>query len=898
MPGWMTRFLLRARATFSRRHDTELRDELQLHLQLLEEHYVAEGMPPARARRLAHQEFGNPTLVQEASHDIFAFRPLEQLVQDLRYACREMRRSLGFTCIAVMSLAVGIGAVTTTFAVVNAFMLRGLPVHAPERLVAFSTSDSPAWASWSYAFFTRLRESPDRLFEVAAASDLNTHRAPAPGSDRPPEVRVSLVSHNYFRVMGVDLVLGGAFSDPNDGASAVAVISDALWDRAFGRAPDVLTRTIDAQGRRYAIVGVTRKGFTGHSVGFPSDAWIPLGMQAGLTPKASGLFEDQPGAGARWLKIMGRLADGVPVERAAITTNLIRQRFLADMARARGEQNPDVARQWKEVISLLKATNGYAPDRARYAKPLMFLSGITALVLLVACANFTNLMLVRAAARRKEFVVRLALGGGRWRLIRQSATECVVLAAMAGLLGLLIASWATAAALKRFAAMVVPVEFAPGVDASVVAFAAGCVAVVIGFGLWPSTRSARAATTTSLQVSASTLGHRGTRSVAGRAMLVAQLVMCTILLIGAGLLLRTVANLRSQELGLDRNVLLVPLAAGGAEGSPGAAAATLQLVRERLAAVPGVQAVGLSGAALLDNTNYWIDGSQRLSTDRGAVLPGAQWTFAAVGPGFFEAVGIPIVAGQGFEDRGRGQAGEGVVINQTLARFLFGEARGVGRQIRLSARGPLQSVLGVVNDARQTSPRDRGIGIIYLPLRSFNQVTLAVRTSVPAAEAVAFIRHQLRSIVGDAAIGQVRTIAQVLDDAIAHERLMSGIALFLAALAIAIGCVGLYALMSYEVARRTHELGIRLALGATSAAIVRMVLGETAWLLTAALVIGTPLGIAASRPLSAQLYGVRNGDPVTLAGVALLLTAVALFATLKPARAASRVDPLSLLRNE
>jgi predicted permease len=900
-PAWLTRWVIRARATLSARHDRELRDELQLHLHLLTEEFTAQGMPPDLARQRAHREFGNAALFQEASHDLFSFRVVEDLFQDLRYAIREMRRSAGFTCISVLSLAFGIGAATATFVVIDAFMLRGLPVREPERLVAFSTSDSSTWGRWPYAAFTRWRNSPDALFEAAAAADVSSFDVPLRGSETPAEVRVSLVSANYFEVMGAGIALGRAPTDREaaaPGSAALAVISDAFWDRWFGRTTDVLAKTIDLHGVSYQVMGVARKGFSGHSVGHPSDVWIPLTMQSALMPDAPGLLEDRWGAGPRWLRIIGRLGDGVSAEEAAASANVIHQRFVADQSAALGANNPNVIRARKQAVSLLTATTGYAPERARYGRPLMILWTITALVLLVACANFTNLMLARSESRRREFVIRLALGGGRWRLIRQSATECVVLAFVAGVLGLLFANWATTASLKQFAVMIMPVEFALTFDARVLGFAAACVVLVVAFGVWPCTRPARAAAVSSVYQSTCSSSRAPARAVAGRLILIGQLAMCTVLLIGAGLLLRTVTNLRSQDLGFDRNVLLVSVSPGQAGYSEQAAAMLVQRVRERLSAVPGLTAIGTSGPALMDYTNYWVDGSQVLTTDRGEVSPGARWTSAEVGPGFFEAVGMSLVDGRAFNDRDAHPSADVVVINRSLATFLFGDGNPIGRRIRMNPRGHMHAVIGVVNDAKQVSPRDRGLGVVYLPLRGFGHVVLAVRTVGPPADAAPIIRHQLSAMAGDLPIEKVRTIAEVLDNAIAQERLMSAISLFLAALVITIGCVGLYALMAYDVAQRTRELGIRLALGATSRKVVMMVLQDSAALVLPGLAIGVPLGVAASRPLSSQLYGVQVHDLGTVVAVALTLAVVALLATLRPAQIAARIDPIALLRNE
>jgi predicted permease len=824
---------------------------------------------------------------------------VEDLIRDLQYAVREMRRRAGFTCIAVSSLAIGIGAITAAFAVIDAFLLRRLPVREPERLVAFSATDSRGWREWPYATFTRWRQSPDQAYEVAAASDASPYEVPLRGSDKAGEVRVSLVSANYFQVMGADIALGRGLTDADEATPnpAVAVISDAFWGRWFGRTPDVLTKTIELRGATYQVIGVARQRFTGHVVGHPSDLWVPLTAQSALMPDAR-LLEDRWGTGAQWLRIVGRLHDGISHEQAAASANLIHQRFVAEKAAALGRTGPQMDRERQRVISLLTAGSGYAPDRGRYLRPLLIVSGITTLVLLVACANFTSLMLVQSERKRREFVVRLALGAGRWRLIRQSATECVLLAIAGGLLGLLFASWASTMALKQFAVMIMPVEFALEFDGRVLGFAIGCMALATAFGLWPCTGPARSAVLSAVYQSTNASGRTRGRAAAGRVLLIGQMAICTVLLVGAGLLLRTVINLRTQELGFDRNVLMVSVSPrdGGYAGE--AAEILIRQIRERLVAVRGIEAVGLSGPALLDFTHYFVSASQDLTTDRGVVVPGGRWTSAAVGPGFFQAVGMDVVEGRAFEDADARPIADVVVINRSLATFLFGKESAVGRQIRMNPRAPMQMVIGIVNDAKHVTPRDRGMGVMYSQLRGLNHVTLAVRTAGAPAAAAPVVRHQIASIAPGLPIEHVRTISDVLDKAIAQERLMSAIALFLGALVITIGCVGLYALMSYEVIQRARELGIRLALGATKKKLATMVVRDSAALVLPGLAIGIPLGIAASRPLSPQLYEVGPGDPWTLMSVALVVSAVALVATIRPAHSAARIDPVDLLRSE
>jgi predicted permease len=898
MRGALKRFWVRARATLSSRHDREVREELALHLQLMEEEYLAQGVAPDQARLRARREFGNPTLIQEASHDLFSFRPAEELARDLRYAAREARRSASFTCMAVGSLAIGIGAATATFAVIDAVMLRPLPVRAPERLIAFSTASDKAWTYWSHAAFVRWRHVPADLYAVAASSDVVALNMPSNGSAPSDDVRVALVSDNYFPVVGADIVLGRGFAAADAaarGSADVAIISDGFWRRRFSAAPDVLTKTIELGGGQYAIVGVARRGFVGHSVGYPSDVWVPLTAQPVLMPGLQGL-DESAGSEARWLKIVGRLADGVSVDRAAAAAGLARQVFLTEKAARLGVHSPENTRDREERFRVVAAANGDTPVRARFERALTILAAITLLVLLVACTNFTNLMFARSEARRKEFAIRLALGGGRWRLVRQSAVECLGLATVAGVLSLLFATWATSMAMTLVTASE-PVDFALELNARVLTFASCCALVAVAFGLWPSTRPVRSAEIASARRATDEWGAGPVRTVASRLILIVQLVVCTVLLIGAGLLLRTVINLRTQDLGYDREVLLMPLATERPGLSQESAPAVVERLREQLSAIPAVQAVGVSGSVLLDPSTYWVDGSQRLSTDGGVVLPGTQWTFAAVGRGFFEAVGMRLVSGRPFVDSPGVDAHE-VVINQSLATFLFGEDDPVGRRLASSPRGPMQTIVGIVKDARQVSPRDRGLGVVYVPLRGFSRVSLAVRLADASPAAVASVRQQAGSLVGNLRAGPITTISEELDRAIARERLMTGIALFLTVLVVLIGSVGLYALMSYDVARRHRELGIRLALGATGGQLVTIVVRDAAGILIPALAIGLPLGVAVSRVLSSHLYGIHIGDPSILVTAGVLLSIVAMGAAFRPAWTASRIDPTALLRHE
>jgi predicted permease len=886
VPVWLHRLRLRLRALRSRGHDGELRDELQLHIDLLTEEYVARGMSANDARSRAHRQFGNATSLQERSHDLFSLRPLEGLGKDLGYTLREIRRSPGFTAVAVISLAVGIGIATTSFSVIDALMLRGLPVPQPERLVAFSSPTAATWSRWSYATFRQWADAPDAVFDIAAVYNLNDLEQPRmPGV---ANARVSLVSGNYFAVLGVPATAGRVLEAADDRRAAarpVAVISHAFMERQFGTSGAILGRSLELNDTVYQVVGVTPRGFSGDWVGQPTDIWLPLSVHPAMVGGSSNLLSDV--SSARWLRVIARLWPGVTMEEATASANLLFHRFLS-------AQSATPVRDRSDQIALLSAARGYAPLRQRYAQPLMAVSAIVLLVLVVACANFTNLLYGRSRSRQQEFAMRLVLGSGGWRVVRQSLTECVLLASLSGVCGLLVSSWVTTAALKRFAATIQPLELDARFDARVLSFAVGCVGLVVLFGLVPCLKGARLTASQHL-AQAATRERRG--NAMGRVFLVAQLALCAILLIAAGLMVRTVDNLRSQSLGFDRNVLLLTLAPARAGYSGDAAAMLLERVRERLLAIRGVSSVSTTSAPLLDNRAYWVDSSERLSIDVGAPMPGARWTFAEVGPGFFESMGMPLVRGRGLEEADFNPPAQVAVINQSLARVLFGSEDPIGRAVGVAGSPATSVVVGVVNDARQTSPRDRGLAVIYHPLRRPPpQVVLAIRTIGPAADAVDVVRHQLGAMDQDLPIVDVQTIEDLLNAAIGQERLLATFASWLGLLVIVVTCIGLHALVDNHVAERTHEIGVRLALGATRGGVALRVLRHSGSLVGLALCVGVPLSLAATRPLSSQLYGLRPDDPQTITAVILLLLAVAFVAAIRPARSAARVDPIVLLR--
>jgi predicted permease len=881
------------RALASTTHDAQLRAELQLHMELLAEEYVAQGLSPTEARARAQREFGNPTRIQETSHELFSIGWLEQLMKDLSYAGREARRSPGFTAVAVLSLAVALGAVTTTAAVVDALLLRGLPAPHPDRLVAFSRGSATTWSRWSYAAFRQWADGAEGAFQAAAVYSLSEIERPLlPAADaRPSErLRVSLVSGAYFDVLGITPARGRTITTLDDrapGAHPVAVISHGFWMRHFGGAPDVVGRPLELNDVAYEVIGVAPEQFTGEWVGLPTDVWLPLAMHGAITRSRAPLLSD--GSTAQWLRVMARLDDDTSLPGATATANVLWQRVDDGQRAARAKAGTP-----PEAVVLLSAATGYAPLRQQYSRPMMLIASVVGIVLVIACANFANLLYGRSRSRQQEFAVRLVLGAGHWRIVRQSLVECSMLAGIAAAIGVTGAAWATTGTLKRFAATLQPLEFDLRLDPRVLGVAGGCTLLVIAFGLMSSMRWVRAPVSCLSQAAM----RERRRNLIGRLFLVGQLTLCVVLLIGTGLMLRSVDNLRTQHLGFDRNLLLVTVAPAQAGYTGEAANLLLKRIHDHLLALRDIQAVSASGAALLDSRTYWVDKSERLVVDGcPPVSSGATWTFADVGAAFFRTVGLPILRGRDFTQADVSGPSDAIIVNRSMARLLFGADDPLGHRIGMAPNTPGQLVVGVVDDARQTSPRDRGLPVMYRPLqRTPPQLVLAVRTQGSAADSVDVVRHQLFGLDRDLPIVAIETIEEVLNEAIGQERMLGALAAWLGALVIVISCIGLHALIANDVIERTHELGVRLALGATRAGIADLVLRECAVVTGVALAAGVPLGLAAVTPLTSQLYGVAPNDPHTVLLVILLLLTVGLVAAVRPALAAARVDPLVLLR--
>jgi predicted permease len=828
--------------------------------------------------------------------------------QDIQYGLRGMRRSPGFTAAAVLSLSLGIGANTAIFSVFDRLMLRALPVTDPERLVTFREAGETA--TESYPTYQRLRDGTDGFSSMAAVCDLDRSNLTVNGigdgmghpGEEPGVVRVGLVSGNYFATLGVTAALGRTLTAEDDrvpGGHPVTAISYAFWKRRFRQAPDVLGRTLSLNGTTYTVLGVAKPGFSGDLVGHPTDLWIPLAMQSQVVLERPGLLTN---ANPPWLRIIARLRPGVSLPQAQAPLDVVYRRALAE----RLNLTPAMMREGERAhLEVQPASRGFSPDRQIFAQPLAILMIVVGLVLLIACANIANLLLARSQARQREMAVRLALGARSGRILRQLLTESLLLAALGGGSSLVVAVWGAGALEAMVAAGPEPVKLDLQVDGRILAFTGVlCLFTGVLFGMAPAWRGSQASLTPSLNRRGAHSGGRRGFGLGGL-LVVSQVAGSLLLLTGAGLFVQTLRNLKSQELGFDRERVLLVWTAPGHAGLEGKKLAALfAAVQERISALPGVLSASPSAFGLMGGDGggspVKVQGDIARSPDDSR----SEWN--QVGPRFFETVGTPLLLGRDFTGRDTESAPHVAIVNETFARAYFGARNPLGQRFGMRRdTGYPWEIVGVVKDARYHTLRDRDRKMIYLPYGQdvthlFGNMCLMVRSAgnTPgyAPGLAARIREELRGVDRNLPVLSMQTMAEQLDQSLTQERLIAALCGFFAALALLLACLGLFGVMSYTAARRTHEIGIRLALGATPGAVLAMVLREGLMRVAAGIAIGVPATLAATRLITSSLFGVGAADPPTLIAAAFLMVAVAAFAGFLPARRASRVDPMVALR--
>ena len=875
-----------------RKHrEADLDRELRTHLDLEAQDHRDRGLSPDDARLAALRAFGNVSLTKEDVRSAWGWTLLEQFAADARYAFRGMWRSPALTAIAVLSLALGIGANTAIFSLVDAVLLRMLPIERPAELERIGMRDGPNNADvFSYPLFRELR-ARNQVFAGMFARNATPASLVAAG--RTERGVMEIASGGYFTILGVHPLMGRLFTDEDDrtpSSSPVAVISFQYWRERLSADPAVLGKTIRINNYPFTVIGVTPPGFFGIEVGTSPDVWVPMMMQ----PEVFGgrvAFDD---GNWGWLQVFGRRAPGLTEQQARAGLDVTLQQIQLQNAAPRFYAHP------KELsIRLTAAAQGTSRLRVDFENPLEVLMALVGLVLLIACANVANLLLARSAARRREIAVRLSLGAARSRLIRQLLTESILLSLIGGALGVLFSGFGVHFLLAFLPADRIPIVLEVSASARVLGFALA-VSVLTGalFGLAPALESTRATLAGSLKDDGARLRGRG-RFGLRRLLVVAQVSLSLLLLVGAGLFLRSLRNTAAINIGLKTDGVLMASVNPRLNGyTPPQVANFYQQLQARLSAMPEVQAVGMSEVPLLSG-NYNAVGL------RIAGLPdppqGRSIITNTVDPGLFDIAGIPIVRGRGFGPQDTPASGRVVILSETAARYFFGDAEPIGRKVVMGSRAELE-VIGIARDSKYRAVREDTPRIGYYDLAQVNppvvERTVYLRTvGDPTAHAAA-LRAAIRGLDRNLPVYNLKTFDQQKAESLVRERMIATLSGFFGALALLLAAVGIYGVMAYAVLHRTREIGIRMSLGAARRKVIWMVLRDALATTAAGIVIGFPLARWLAGFVATQLYGVKPTDAGTLFTACAVLAGVALLAAAIPAWKASRVDPVIALRWE
>jgi macrolide transport system ATP-binding/permease protein len=809
---------------------------------------------------------------------------MQTLLKDLRYGIRMLAKSPGFTLVAVLSLALGIGANTTVFSLLDAIMLRSLPVQNPEQIVDIATrvAGGEPHTEFSYPLYAALRDHNDALSGMVAYSDTNFGLA---AGDQTERIRGEYVSANYFSVVGVQPMMGSAFAagDERPGAPRVAVISEALWNRRLNHDPLVLQKTITLNGRTFSVVGVVPKGFSGLLRGMHTDIWITLPQMADF----DGNPELMKSPNMSWLSLAGRLKPGTTIQQAQAQLSALLP-GISEEARASGN--------WGAVLT--KAAGGNDVYVAELARPLRLLFLAVGLILAIACANVASLLLARARTRGKEIGIRLALGASRRRIVGQLLTESLLLALAGGAVGLLMAFWTSelASNLRTTAGGALTLEISP--NARVLLFTlAVSVATVLLFGVVPALRASRVDLVPVLKDSTSATPAFRRGPSLHSLLVVTQVTLSLVLLAGAGLFLRSLWKLQAIDKGFTGdNVLAMSLNMGlqGYDEKRGAQFYAAAL--ENLSSTPGVQSVSFASALPVSAGGSRMD--LAANTTKPAVDAPVAIEIVSVAPRFFETTGLSLLRGRDFRALDRDKSAPVMIVNETMAKKFWPQVDPVGQSF---SDGQMAfEVVGVARDTKYRNLREAPRNTMYQPLaQSYRpSMNLLIRTAGDPSSVAPVVQAQLHAIEPALTVFNIRTLYEHVGRSLYIERMESTLLAFFGLLALLLTAVGIYGVVAYSVAQRTREVGIRMALGAQKKDVLKLILmkglGLVAW--------GTGFGLIGcywlSRLVSTQLYGVSPNDPATLAAVAGLLIAVALLASYLPARRATKVDPLVALRYE
>jgi predicted permease len=895
--------------------DQQVGEELEFHIESYAEDLMRGGMPRAEAMRRARAELGSVAAVRERSRQAWGTRFFDELRGDLRYALRMLGKGPGFAAIAVGSLALGIGANTAIFTVVKHVLYDRLAVRHPEqlRLLWCTVSDDVAvknfWGyydtdpngvnvttSFSYPIYRQMRRENHSLADLFAFKPLWRMNATVEGHAE--SVTAEMVSGNFYSQLGVKPILGRAIGESDDGAPGsgpVVVISERYWINRFAHSPDVIGKVISINLTPMTIVGVNPAGFTGAYDALVSpDVFFPFSMQPMVATSGPKSLLSDPDTW--WVLMMGRAKPGVPGPVAEAALNVSFDAAIrATMPVKEGARMPRL---------MVRDGRRGQNQQAQMSKPAYVLQGLCGFVLLLACANLANLLLARAGARQREMSVRLALGAGQGRILRQMFAESLLLAALGGSAGLMLA-WAGRTAIPRM--MSDPwgeLPFDPRIDWGIFAFAA---AISIGtglvFGLAPAWQASRVRIGSGLKDNTQTVTHRR-KGVGGKAVVVFQISLAMLLLAGAGLFVRTLVKLKYAHLGFNPDHLVLFGIEPPAARYPALKDVVLHReLEEKLAAIPGVDSVTFSANALVGGN---IAQSRFLPSAQAKAGGKDRWAqFNLVGERFFSTMGIPLVAGRGFNTGDTETSLKVAVINRELAREFFQNTDPLGQTFTtdLPDKSPI-TIVGICGDVKYARVTMEVGPTYYVPYRQQGSpdggmgMTYEISTRMKPAAIVPALHAAVMTVDKNLPLLDVRTQKEQIDSTMREQQVLAELTGAFGVLALVLASIGIYGIMAYSVSRRTNEIGIRIALGAQPGQVQRMVLGEASWMVVIGVFVGMGGALALGRVIASMLYGLKGWDPATFAVSSVLLIAVALGASWIPARRAAGVDPMRALRHE
>jgi predicted permease len=906
----MVELLRRLRTLFHRsRFHADLEEEMRLHVELREQQ-LATQMPANEAHREARLRFGNATVLRERSNSVYCWNWLETLVQDTAYGLRSMLRSPGLTTIALFSLALGIGANTAIFSFLDALVLRSLPVKNPSQLVILGdgrengiTDRYGSDTLYSYPFFRQFREKNTVFSDVATVFSFNsiTHGT-LDRRDQMQPLLPDLVSGTFFSTLGVEPALGRFFTpedDVTEGNHPVTVISYALWQTAFSGDPNILNHTVKLGDTTFSIIGVAPPDFFGITVGHAPDLWVPMAMMKALPEHYNGYNDNFFQSN----HIFGRLKQGITRTQAEAQINVLYQQIVRAFPDAKLNAY-NLTHLERTHIALTELSTGVSNLRGNFSDPLKILMGVTALVLLIACANIANLLLARSTARSREFAVRQALGAQRLRLIRQLLTESLVLAVTGGVLGVVFAVVADRLLLRMISGGpdvdLIPLDVSLNLRLLCFSLVA-TIATAVLFGIVPALRASRTEVTKALKDGGGS--SRGTaRNSLGKVLIIAQVAVSLVLTVASALFLRSLVNLTHVDTGFPRSgIMLVNLDSDvlGLKSSDPRMIAMFQQIEQRAAAVPGVHAT--SFASFTFHQGSW---NGEINIPGTAFNERINIKHNVISNGYFDTMQIPLLAGRAFTPADTATSHKVVIISESMARDLFPPGvNPVGRHF-FSGHDPIPEtsveVVGIAKDVKfdNLSERQQYIDYIPNPQHPWGYGTLVVRYTGDFNTVAAGIRNSIHSINSNIPIGRVTTLDRVIERTITNQRLVAQLSTFFGLLAVFLSAIGIYGLMNYIVSRRTNEIGIRMALGAARSRVRWMVMREIVLLILAGIALGTALTLAAGRLVLTLLYGVTPTEPASFVIAMATLLAIALGAGYLPARRASHISPMEALRYE